>query len=118
MRVSGALRSSAGSYLRRAFPSISRNKEAPFTEPGQHSKLKLDEYAPSMRVLTVPVLQDNYSYLVEDRDTGVCAAVDCAEPDRVLEAARDYGMSIRWGLHLAFSPSLFSHSLTCVCIFA
>lgn len=47
-----------------------------------------------MRVVPVPVLQDNYSYLVIDEDERVAAVVDCAEVDPVLEAARAEGVTI------------------------
>lgn len=36
-----------------------------------------------MRVLPIPVLADNYSYLVLDSD-GVAVVVDPAQPDKVL----------------------------------
>jgi hydroxyacylglutathione hydrolase len=42
----------------------------------------------------VPVLQDNYSYLVIDEAERVAAIVDCAEVDPVLEAARAEGVTI------------------------
>lgn len=47
-----------------------------------------------MRVVPVPVLQDNYSYLVIDEAQGVAAVVDCAEVEPVLEAARGEGVTI------------------------
>lgn len=47
-----------------------------------------------MRVVPVPVLQDNYSYLVIDETENVAAVVDCAEVDPVLEAARCEGVRI------------------------
>ena len=42
----------------------------------------------SMRVVPVPVLSDNYAYLVIDR-MGEAVAVDPAEPDKVRGAGRD-----------------------------
>jgi hydroxyacylglutathione hydrolase len=42
----------------------------------------------------VPVLQDNYSYLVIDEDERVAAVVDCAEVDPVLAAAEREGVKI------------------------
>jgi hydroxyacylglutathione hydrolase len=47
-----------------------------------------------VRVVAVPVLQDNYSYLVIDEDQGIAAVVDCAEVDPMLDAARAAGVRI------------------------
>ena len=47
-----------------------------------------------MRVVPVPVLQDNYSYLVIDEATRTAAVVDCAEVDPVLDAARAEGVTV------------------------
>ena len=47
-----------------------------------------------MRVVAVPVLQDNYSYLIVDEAERVAAVVDCAEVDPVLEAARAEGVTV------------------------
>ena len=47
-----------------------------------------------MRVVPVPVLQDNYSYLVIDEAEGAAAIVDCAEVDPMLEAAKAEGVII------------------------
>ncbi|HEY8516640.1 MAG TPA: hydroxyacylglutathione hydrolase [Candidatus Binatia bacterium] len=47
-----------------------------------------------MRVVAVPVLQDNYSYLIIDEDERVAAVVDCAEVEPVLEAARREGVTL------------------------
>lgn len=47
-----------------------------------------------MRVVPVPVLQDNYSYLIIDEDERVAAVVDCAEVDPVLDAARAEGVTV------------------------
>ena len=46
-----------------------------------------------MRVVTVPVLSDNYSYLLIDRD-GFTAAVDPVEPSKVLAAAEKEGVEV------------------------
>ena len=45
-----------------------------------------------MRILYVPVLEDNYAYLIVDDENGVTAAVDPAEPRKVLEAAHAAGV--------------------------
>jgi hydroxyacylglutathione hydrolase len=47
-----------------------------------------------VRVIPVPVLQDNYSYLVIDEDERVAAVVDCAEVTPVVEAANSEGVRI------------------------
>jgi hydroxyacylglutathione hydrolase len=47
-----------------------------------------------VRVVPVPVLQDNYSYLIIDESDRVAAVVDCAEVDPVLAAARDEGVTL------------------------
>jgi len=40
-----------------------------------------------VQVVTVPILSDNYSYLIVDRKKGVSAVVDPAEPRTMIEAA-------------------------------
>ncbi|KAI9348793.1 hydroxyacylglutathione hydrolase cytoplasmic-like protein [Zopfochytrium polystomum] len=46
-------------------------------------------------VVPVPVLADNYAYLLlTDPDAKKCAAVDPAEPDKVLAAAKDKGWTV------------------------
>jgi len=47
-----------------------------------------------MKVITVPVLSDNYAYLIVDENSKVAAAVDPAEPEKVLSAAHDAGVNI------------------------
>lgn len=47
-----------------------------------------------MRVVPVPVLHDNYSYLVIDESEAVAAVVDCAEVDPMIEAAAREGVTI------------------------
>ncbi|KAK9841045.1 hypothetical protein WJX81_007434 [Elliptochloris bilobata] len=46
-----------------------------------------------MRILPVPVLEDNYAYLLVDKH-GSAAAVDPAEPQKVLDAARQEGLEL------------------------
>ncbi|KAK9701520.1 Cytoplasmic glyoxalase II [Basidiobolus ranarum] len=48
-----------------------------------------------MRVIPVPVLEDNYSYLIIDDKTGEAIAVDPAEPSKVLQAAAQAGVNIK-----------------------
>lgn len=47
-----------------------------------------------MRIIPVPVLQDNYSYLVIDEPNRTAAVVDCAEPEPMFQAARREGVTI------------------------
>jgi len=47
-----------------------------------------------VRVVPVPVLQDNYSYLIIDESERVAAVVDCAEVGPMVEAAEREGVKI------------------------
>lgn len=47
-----------------------------------------------MQVVIVPVLDDNYSYLLVDTSTQTAAAVDPVEPDVVIAAAKNKGVQI------------------------
>lgn len=47
-----------------------------------------------MQVQIVPVLDDNYAYLLIDTATMTAAAVDPVEPDKVLQAAKDTGVTV------------------------
>jgi hydroxyacylglutathione hydrolase len=47
-----------------------------------------------VRVVPVPVLQDNYSYLIIDEDESLAAVVDVAEVEPVLAAARKEGVTV------------------------
>jgi len=42
----------------------------------------------NMRVILVPVLSDNYSYIIVDEDTNEAACVDPAEAKKVIAAAK------------------------------
>ncbi|KAK9760498.1 Cytoplasmic glyoxalase II [Basidiobolus ranarum] len=48
-----------------------------------------------MRIIPVPVLEDNYAYLIIDDKTGEAIAVDPAEPSKVLQAAAQAGVNIK-----------------------
>jgi len=43
--------------------------------------------SPIARVVTIPVLSDNYAYLLIDTTKNVAAAIDPVEPEKVLEVA-------------------------------
>lgn len=58
------------------------------------SKAVLTPITSRVKVLTVPILSDNYSYLIIDTINEVAAAVDPAEPDTVLRAAKEQGVDI------------------------
>ncbi len=47
-----------------------------------------------MAIHVVPQLADNFAYLVSDDGSRQCAAVDCAEADKVLAAAEGLGLSL------------------------
>ena len=47
-----------------------------------------------MEVIPVPVLDDNYAYLLVDNKTKTCAAIDPAQPKKVLSAAKERGLSV------------------------
>jgi len=52
------------------------------------------QHGRSMKVVPVPVLSDNYAYLLIDEANRVAAAVDPAVPEKVLEAAEKEGVRI------------------------
>ena len=37
-----------------------------------------------MKVVTIPILSDNYSYLIIDKDNKSCSAVDPASPEEIM----------------------------------
>jgi len=47
-----------------------------------------------MKIVHVPVNSDNYSYLIIDEESKTAAAVDPAEPKKVLNAAEKHGVTI------------------------
>lgn len=47
-----------------------------------------------MPIVVVPQLNDNYAYLVIDQSSRQCAVVDCAEPDKVIAAAKSHGVKL------------------------
>lgn len=47
-----------------------------------------------MRVVPVPVLEDNYSYLIIPENEGIAAVVDCVEVEPVLAAADELGVEV------------------------
>jgi hydroxyacylglutathione hydrolase len=51
-----------------------------------------------MRVIPIPVREDNYSYLVVDEATNQAAAVDPYSPSKVKEAADRFGVKVVAGI--------------------
>ncbi|KAI0282195.1 Metallo-hydrolase/oxidoreductase [Russula aff. rugulosa BPL654] len=51
-----------------------------------------------MRVIPIPVLKDNYSYLIVDDTTNEAAAVDPYSPSKVKEAADQFGVKVVAGI--------------------
>ncbi len=47
-----------------------------------------------LHIQQIPVLSDNYVYLVRDEESGACAAVDPAEAEPVLAALREKGLTL------------------------
>ncbi|KAK7500779.1 hypothetical protein BaRGS_00008023 [Batillaria attramentaria] len=48
-----------------------------------------------MRVRLIPALEDNYMYLIIDEQTQECAAVDPVEPEKVLNAVKEEGVTLK-----------------------
>ncbi|KDD72214.1 hypothetical protein H632_c3687p0, partial [Helicosporidium sp. ATCC 50920] len=48
-----------------------------------------------MKVYTIPVLSTNYAYLLVDPRTQVCAAVDPATPEAVLQKVQAHGLQLK-----------------------
>ncbi|EXX72543.1 hydroxyacylglutathione hydrolase, mitochondrial isoform X1 [Rhizophagus irregularis DAOM 181602=DAOM 197198] len=61
----------------------------------------------NMKVIPIPVLQDNYSYLVIDEKTNEAAVVDPAEPEKVLEVVKNQGVNLK---HLITTHHHVDHS--------
>eukprot|EP01112_Ceratiomyxa_fruticulosa_P001228 TRINITY_DN1123_c0_g2_i1.p1 TRINITY_DN1123_c0_g2~~TRINITY_DN1123_c0_g2_i1.p1 ORF type:complete len:314 (+),score=79.52 TRINITY_DN1123_c0_g2_i1:40-981(+) len=85
----------------------SLNKAQPFNCLNSTSKVLFPSYfslrfistqtsnnSHKMRVIPVPVLNDNYSYLVIDESTNEAAAVDPVEPQKILGEAEKQGVKI------------------------
>ncbi|KAL8447683.1 hypothetical protein Emag_004293 [Eimeria magna] len=45
-------------------------------------------------VIPIPTLSDNYAYLVIDKKTKAAACVDPAEPEKVIAAAKEHGVTL------------------------
>lgn len=60
-----------------------------------------------MEVVTVPVLSDNYSYLLIDAERHVAAAIDPVEPEAVLAAAAQHKVQIT---HILTTHSHWDHA--------
>ena len=60
-----------------------------------------------MEIITVPILQDNFAYLIVDPASQTCAAVDPSEPGKVIKAAQDRGLTIT---HVLTTHSHWDHA--------
>ena len=60
-----------------------------------------------MEIITVPILQDNFAYLIVDTASRTCAAVDPSEPGKVIKAAQDRGLTIT---HVLTTHSHWDHA--------
>jgi len=70
-----------------------------FFTPSQSSLFSVSKHfyhtqARGMKVIVVPALSDNFSYLVVDKSTGNAFAVDPVAPDSMLEAAKKENATI------------------------
>lgn len=89
-------------YLRRSFASSSRQTRTTFTsfsmaatKPGNATRVALSD---SVDVHIVPILDDNFSYLIHDKDTNNAALVDPANPTPLLSLAAQLGATITTSL--------------------
>uniref|UniRef100_A0A3N7FAV2 hydroxyacylglutathione hydrolase n=1 Tax=Populus trichocarpa TaxID=3694 RepID=A0A3N7FAV2_POPTR len=48
-----------------------------------------------MKILHVPCLEDNYSYLIIDESTKEAAVVDPVEPEKLVNAANEHGLHLK-----------------------
>ncbi|KAJ6297131.1 hypothetical protein OIU78_022789 [Salix suchowensis] len=48
-----------------------------------------------MKILHVPCLEDNYSYLIIDESTKEAAVVDPVEPEKLINAANEHGLNLK-----------------------
>ncbi|KAF5736486.1 Hydroxyacylglutathione hydrolase cytoplasmic family protein [Tripterygium wilfordii] len=51
-----------------------------------------------MKIFHVPCLEDNYAYLIIDESTKEAAVVDPVEPEKILQAATDHGVQLKFVL--------------------
>lgn len=47
-----------------------------------------------MSVVTVPVLQDNYSYVLIDKETSAAAAIDVSDADAILKLVDEQKLNL------------------------
>jgi hydroxyacylglutathione hydrolase len=57
-----------------------------------------------MAITIVPQLSDNFAYLISDDASAECAVVDCAEADKVLEAAKGLKLNLKSVLTTHWHP--------------
>eukprot|EP01095_Lingulamoeba_sp_RSL-Kostka_P002299 TRINITY_DN13145_c0_g1_i1.p1 TRINITY_DN13145_c0_g1~~TRINITY_DN13145_c0_g1_i1.p1 ORF type:complete len:319 (-),score=94.12 TRINITY_DN13145_c0_g1_i1:221-1177(-) len=59
-----------------------------------HSKIKTTKPNDKMQIIQIPILEDNYSYLLIDEETNQAGIIDAAESERVLQTINDYNVDI------------------------
>jgi glyoxylase-like metal-dependent hydrolase (beta-lactamase superfamily II) len=79
--------------LRRSSAAVATTTQRSF-----HSSAISQAYNTRMRVIPIPVLKDNYSYLIVDDTTNEAAAVDPYSPSKVKEAADQFGVKVVAGI--------------------
>lgn len=48
-----------------------------------------------MKILPIPCLEDNYSYMIIDENSKEAAVVDPVEPEKLLQVARQYDVHLK-----------------------
>lgn len=69
------------------FPALTRNQKQAHSYSVHHQYKNMD-----VRIL--PALQDNYMYLIIDKDTKEAAIVDPVDPTTVLTAVKEQGVNL------------------------
>lgn len=64
-----------------------------WNQRGTHSQQSSQDFK-AMDVKILPALQDNYMYLIVDKETKEAAIVDPVEPKTVLKAVDEHGVKL------------------------
>lgn len=65
------------------------------TQPRRQLHKSVIEVTAEMKILHVPCLEDNYSYLIIDESTKEAAVVDPVEPEKLVNAANEHGLHLK-----------------------
>lgn len=85
-------------------PSIVRKCTHPFTRLIASSSSRITmglppvELNPNLNVHIVPILSDNFSYILHDKESNTATLVDPAEPKKVLAVAKELGATVTTSL--------------------